>query len=219
MKLKKLLAALLCLCMLLSMLAACTETPEDGDDKTEESSASENGDGNEDVKVTLGDYRIVYPKGASGSVRDAVATLEKAMTDLGLTVTVVTDAENDIANPDREILVGATNRVASKTYLEEAESNAYTVRAAGNKIVLCGGVDLLTDMAVDEFIATYVNAASLSELKIESAINKTVDLSVKFVENGASEYSIVYDKNLTYLKEQVKEQQSTVSKATGVSMS
>lgn len=216
---KKLLSALLCLVLLLGMLASCTEPPVEPDTGDTPKDPSTETPAEDDKPVTLADYRIVYPKGASATVKDAVKKLEQAMTALNLNVTVAVDTEHDVSNIDREILVGATNRVASSNYVKDAAKNAYTVRAVGNKIVVCGGVDFLTDLAVEAFIASYVKAESLTELKIESAIDKTEDLSVKVIENNASEYSIVYDKNIAFLKEQVKTLQTEIKDATGVTMS
>lgn len=220
---KKLLAALLCLVMLFSVLVACDNTtspaPNEGNDDPNNTQPEENpGDDNGKETVTLADYRIVYPKGASAAVRDAAKKLESAMKALGVDVTAVTDDANDKSNVDYEILVGKTNRVASSTYLESAAKNAYTVRPAGNKIVVCGGVDFLTESAVNEFIALYVKAESLTAFAVSGAVDKTEELSVKVIENGTTDYSIVYDKSLAFLKDQVKTLRDEIKDATGVTM-
>lgn len=218
---KKLIAALLCLVMLLSMLAACAQDPTgDSEDSKPETEANDSGAAEETPEIiTLANYRIVYPKNATGSVKSAADSLAAAIAAQGMTVSVYRDDEHDFANAEYEILIGDTNRVASDDYLKDSETNAYTVRAVGHKIVLCGGVDMLTVTAVNEFIEKYVNVVKTGELKIETPINATVDLSVKFLANGASEYSIIYDRNVVYLRDQVKTLQAEVEKAAGVKLS
>ncbi|MBQ8718026.1 MAG: hypothetical protein IJY66_02030 [Clostridia bacterium] len=160
-----LLALLLCASMVLAVGCTDTEQPDEPqpDEQPDEQPVEDDGisfalaDGSSRYVVMRSDLE----PGGHPVTKAAVALRDALKTKIGNEVTIATDWEK---NPDPEeiatryeILVGKTNRPESKAALESLEQYSWTIRVSGKKIVLVGGNDNATVMAVQAFINTYIN--------------------------------------------------------------
>lgn len=143
---KKIISAILLVCTLLTLLAACTGEDQDS--------------GNTDPVsgIDIRGYTIVSPKRASADLEKFVALfrsemLNKTRADLALSNDGDTTGENA-----KEILIGKTNRsesIAADAALEKAPENAYIIRATEDKIVISAKSDAGIIRAMKYFLITY----------------------------------------------------------------
>lgn len=209
---KKFLSILLCLAMLVCMFVACDQQP------TEPPTPNDNGDTptNQNPPPAEVRLRLIFPDGCSDALEDAVIKLKNAMVEAGMNPLMVSDEISDnAANTDAEILVGETNRPASTEYLAGAPENAYTVRAVGNKTVLAGGSDALTIRAIEYFIEHYIKTSTDGSFTVTEAFNDTLNLDVRFLVDGETEYKIAYQKGNATLADLMPELQKALRTATG----
>jgi len=103
------------------------------------------------------DYVIVYPAGDAGTKQVATYLQSELESLLGATLQIVADSEA-AAEDGKEILVGETNRAASRAAYRELREEEYVVRAEDNTLVLLGSNTVLTKQA-----CTYMLENLLSE--------------------------------------------------------
>ena len=131
-------------------------------------------------------YSVVYGEDMSMKAANEVKALantlkEKTGTDVAVKKV---QADKEIENEaDYEILVGNTNRPETERVLKKIKGQGYAIKAVGKKIVIVGTTNLLTSMAVDEFVKTYVaNAESVSKItlqKVESYNMEMLEITTK----------------------------------------
>lgn len=98
--------------------------------------------------------------------------------------------EEQTKGEGKEILIGNTNRPQSADVLGSIDGHGYAIVVKGDKIVINGTTPLLTTMAVDYFIATYLSTPA-EEVEVE----KTVVSDMAMMEL-TTEFKIVYDNAL-----------------------
>ncbi len=204
---KKLIALLLCLTMMLPFFVACKG---DGDDEPK-------GPENLPEKVVepllvenLADYQIIYPEvGKSPSLTGEIRALRDAIkAKFGVTLNMKDDFVND-KNPiqAREILVGKTNRSESATvYAKAPRLNDYAIQIVDEKLVIAASSDeqmtkLLKDLTdtinalpedATDFFTAQMQVLSLDEYDIDAVTINGEDLSA---------YTVVYAGNNETLAE------------------
>lgn len=100
-------------------------------------------------------YIVVRPDAGSDREIQAGISLNKSLKELtGAAFTIKSDfmMPNESTDGAYEILVGATNRPESAAAREGLAVNEYVVRVDGNKIVIAGGTDIMTERAVKAFL-------------------------------------------------------------------
>ena len=131
-------------------------------------------------------YTVVYGEGVSQSISKEINALAKALTDKTgtdvATKKVKSDAELD-GEADYEILVGYTNRPETERVLKKIKGQGYAIKTVGKKLVIVGTTNLLTSVALDYFVKTYVSGAdSISTIdfkKVENYNMEMVEISTK----------------------------------------
>ncbi len=97
-----------------------------------------------------GIYKIVYPKSAGTALRALVNDLNSYIA--GLTYAYVSTVEDSDSLPqEQEILVGYGNRPESAAVYADLPYNSYTVRRAGQKIVIAGWSQKGLEQALNRF--------------------------------------------------------------------
>ena len=146
--------------------------------------------------VNFGEYKVVYATDVSTYSKDKAKELSAA-----IKTAVGTAPENEgVRSTDeqtkgagKEILIGNTNRPESADVLDSIDGYGYAIVVKGDKIVINGTTPLLTTMAVDHFITTYLSAPiTEGEIEIEK---KTVVSDLPMVEL-TTDFKIVYDNAL-----------------------
>ena len=189
---KKILALILCLVMLGGVLVACNGNTPGKTDTPTTPAGDQNNEGETD-KLKLSQYTIIYPKKAAAMVKDAAEDLAEAIQPLiEDEVKISTDEEAATATADaKEILIGSTNREASRTYYSATPAPRYNVYQSENKIVLAGYNDVLTVEAVAYFIDTYVNESEDGVIeKVEDHSEQWTDV-LTLARGGTSDFRIV----------------------------
>lgn len=98
------------------------------------------------------DYRIVYREGASTSEMHAVNALRDRLRQTGAAVSTCDDYlawGETVDAGTKEILIGETNRDATKTVLETLGERDYAACAVGAALVVVGKTETLTVQAVE----------------------------------------------------------------------
>ncbi len=125
-------------------------------------------------KVDLSAYLVTYTSDGAAYMKrkctDLSSAMKKAMGKKPEERTVrSTDAQEKIDG--FEVLVGKTNRPETYKALDRIDGHGYSVTTSGDKIVLVGTTDLLTSMAVDHFINTYLSSGKIEgELTIKDEV-------------------------------------------------
>ena len=115
------------------------------------------------VDQSYTEYVIVRDYKASGTVLNAVSSLQSSFKDyLGCEI-MVKECYNDREEPDdieqaTEILVGTTNRKESAQVADGLKTNDYNIEVVGDKIVIIGGSDDATEKALSKFLVGLVQA-------------------------------------------------------------
>jgi len=146
---KSLKLLIMVLCFLL-LLGSCTF---DEGDKTIESTSEE---------ITLPivengntDYVIVTPTDMETELESAVSAFKKLVkSKTGVSLRMIndylTEGEGE-SGEKKEILIGKTNRAASVSLFSTLKCNDYIVSSKGNQLVILGGSDTATILALERF--------------------------------------------------------------------
>ncbi len=151
----KFIAYLLAFASISLSLCSCTsseKTPSPPSEATEALSITE-------------DYVIICPSD-NKTVSKIARTIKYALRDeVGITVNVKEDFVPDPSMiPEKEILVGETDRPESIAAYEQLGKDQWSVSVEGSKIVICGQTSIALSAAVQYFIDTYVKG--VTEVKI-----------------------------------------------------
>ena len=84
---------------------------------------------------------------------------------------------DDNDRSDYEILVGKSKREAAAAAFAELEKDEYLIRTEGNTVILVGGSDEMTALAVDRFLAEYVEKGETGKLTVPKGINMKSNLT------------------------------------------
>lgn len=163
--------------------------------------SADTSDYSDDEISVLNAYAAVYPETPYVLVVDDALSVytakkaEKLYDALGnamtIRVPVVVDSF-DLSINATEILVGKTNRAESREVLATLGTYGYAIAKKNDKIVIVGTTDVLTAMALDLFISTYVDGKSnLSTLSVTS----TTKTNVAMLEMTSS-FNFVYQNGL-----------------------
>ena len=145
-------------------------------------------------------FEIIRPdKGTDKEIWLAIE-LKKALGELtGATFSLSSDfiMPNDSLEAKAEvceILIGATNRPESIEACEGLTMNEYVIRVIGNKIVIAGGSDIMTERAVEAFLAM-LSAENGFVLSVDLNLREEVERGQYLVAltNQGKEYLEVYD--------------------------
>ncbi len=195
---KRLLALILCLTCWIGVLVSCNSDPVDPVDTTPTPAPSGDDTPDEPVDTTiytlhLAQYTIVYPKDASDTVKKAAENLKATIDALlanGDSIALISDDQT--AKTGYEILIGATNREASKAYYAEGVKAEFAVRNVDQTIVLAGYSDALIEKAVKYFGETYLNEAVESRIKVVENYTGGFEKAFEISAATASNIKVVY---------------------------
>lgn len=163
---KRILAFLLCIAMLLSFAGCSTDIPKDIEPTPGKRSVTV-------AKNGKTEYSIVYSSTlADDSVEKAAALyLKTALEQMTSATFQVIDDTNSATGP--EILIGSTNRKASQQAEAGLYRYDYRISVQGENIAIVGGGTLAIQTAVNAFVSTYLpDYSMLGEKQM-----KTVELS------------------------------------------
>ena len=173
---KKILALLLCVCMLCPILIACDNGSDNTDVTTDVTTTApaEEDVAKEILLVADGktDYVIVRPEKALSHLINAMTELRTAIQEkYNVNISPKDDWMRDVpeggfVSDAFEILLGATNRKESRDTLATLKPGEYTVRVVGNKLVIIGYTDYLTSIAVEAFINSVITSADATKLAV-----------------------------------------------------
>ena len=176
---KKILALLLCACMLVPMLIACNGGSDVADTSVDTTTAEEIEDNVSSDLVLVADgktdYIIVRPDKAQTYIIDSMGKLRDAVkAKYNVNISPQDDWVKDLGKDEsyvseaNEILIGATNRKESREVLAALNPGEYTVCVKGNKLVILGYTDYLTSIAVEAFISSVVDSADSAKLAVKN---------------------------------------------------
>ncbi len=164
---KKLLIAVLSCLLVLSALTGCNRkennitSPSGAVSETQGDNSGNAGTRSELILAKDGntEHSIVYPLNSGSEIMAAVSELTTAFKNMyGVRILCRNDTASAESADAREILVGATNRSASRKVLEGLEKDTYQACISGNQLVLVGDSDTGTARAVKEWIAVAFSA-------------------------------------------------------------
>ena len=145
-------------------------------------------------------YDIIRPDEGSGDEKQTAIDLRKSLQTLtGATFSLSSDyilptdsleAKSELC----EILIGATNRPESIEACEGLTVNEYVIRVVGTKIVIAGGCNLMTERAVEAFLAM-LSAENGFTLSADTDVRVEIERGPYIVAltNQGKEYLEVYD--------------------------
>ncbi len=116
----------------------------------------------------LGKYEVVRPETVTGSFNNTTLPLRDALKEKFGITTYKDDffKENDpaYAMGEYEILIGATNRPESQTFLVSLKRDDWGYTMIGKKIVIAGATDEGTAKALEAFLTDVVNREAMGEV-------------------------------------------------------
>lgn len=153
---KRSIVILLILAMMLSICACGQEAP--ATEPSQQISTEATNPPAEPVTVAASgatEFRIIFAEGASNDIQKTVAYLQEQLTALtGAEFKAMEDMAVSGKAESFEILVGATDRAASKEALSGMTgSGDYLIQVNGHKIVLAGMLDMGVQEAAEKLIA------------------------------------------------------------------
>lgn len=200
---KKIIAMLLCLMMVVAMFAGCHEA---GNNDGSGSSADTSGTDTTSTdaaalrRIDISKYKLVRPENAGTAVLAAAVQLKKDIDALIKSPIGIQDdwlkKEEQPDDEAYEILIGNTNRPQSASVLASIEGSGYAIRLVGNKIVIVGSVDAVTADAVAYFYENYVvpSASEDGYFSIPETLNvvNTDYAMIDMIKNNKCQYDVVY---------------------------
>ena len=171
------------------------------------------------------EYVIVTPSDMGAELESAVSDFKKLIkSKTGVSLRMINDyLPEGESGQNKEILIGKTNREASVSLLSTLKCNDYVVSSKGNQLVILGGSDTATILALERFGEAFfsgdtsgnmiVSGKHLFQLKNAYAIDA---LTINGID--VSEYRIVYPKDSVYLKTAAERLWSAVAACVGVDL-
>lgn len=205
MRINKCFAFLLILICIFVLCTSCAESDNDLESIFEQITLN---DGDENNEPFAEHIYIVIPRFASGELSlKAKELCEIIANKTGIITTVKYDSEFSSAPAKScEILIGATDRLASDNAMSVLKDGDYLCRWDNGAIVICGRNDASTVIAIDRFIEEILHGASSHSIMMPNAHFENIEKYniSKIVLNGYDlyDYTIVYpDKNTSLEKE------------------
>ncbi|NLK39396.1 MAG: hypothetical protein GX303_03990 [Clostridiales bacterium] len=150
----------------------------------------------------VAEYSIVRSENASDIEKEASIELKRAIQDYtGVEIKISDDFLLPNASiPEKEILVGRTNREESGSVFTSLLSNDYAIKIVGEKLVILGGDENSTVEAVNQFISKFLSGEKKNTLEISEKDGFTYHDEYPadtFTLNGIdiSNFRIVYKSN------------------------
>ena len=204
---KRTLALLLCLITLFSVFA-CSSDEENYSDSASDSGIAQTLPSQvPDNYVSVAEYeranfRIVYESGLASAVTQKITkNLATLKTKIGVDMPMIADDKLPAPDGMPEILIGETNREASKLASAKLRSGEYKIEydKSSNTIIIAGGSASALGSAIDKFFKDGLDA-NKRYLAIPNNYNaeKFLDFPIQsIVIDGVAiqEYAIVYPKN------------------------
>ena len=213
---KKTVAILLSAVMLLLSFAACQ--PEELPSEEPQDQA---------LIEDLSGYTVIIPSNPDREISTAATALVNAIAEkTGITLEIREDfiiAERGIVEVEREILIGATNREASKGY-DMLLHDDYEVAVVGSKLLMFGGSLSATANAVTAWIELYLTKSYASRLAVyaDALLSYRHAYAIQsFSLNGIDirEWQIVYPANSVYLQPAAERLSQGILQLTGTELS
>ncbi len=131
-------------------------------------------------------YTVVYGSDMSElfvkDVKAFAATL-KAKTATDVSAKQVKSGDDLSDDTDYEILVGNTNRPETEKVLRKIKGQGYAIKMVGKKLVIVGTTNFLTNIAMEQFVTTYLSGTdSISKLsfeKVEKSEMEMIEITTK----------------------------------------
>jgi endonuclease/exonuclease/phosphatase family metal-dependent hydrolase len=212
----KLLSLLLAVIMTAALFVACTP----GGDNNPESTPEKNEDTEpidtepietdlptptEDIDIIKnkkGTYKIIRGENAEDFEKNAATTLVTTLRkETGVLVDVGEDFINEklgLVESDYEILVGKTNREASKIVYDRLRTDDYAVTVVGTKIVIAAFTEEQLNAAVNHFLESLVTADGNTTFPASKAVimGASYDESeISVAGKPLTRYDIIYGKD------------------------
>ncbi len=123
-------------------------------------------------------YFITRPDGADTAETYLTKELKNAIKDAsGLSLTVKSDwLKPGDPVPEKEILIGETERAQSKAVYEKLAENQWAVTVKDGKFIIAGKGNRALDNAVNYFIDTYVKGKTVVEIEADAEKYDTVNI-------------------------------------------
>ena len=192
---------LIIFCTLFSLASCGTENKNNIDDLFEELIKDTEESSSESDEDTAMHVYLIIPRDCSGELSlKARALAEKIADKTGLLTSVKYDNElTTIPRDSCEVLIGSTNRLASKNALDVLKSGEYLCHWDGEAIVICGRGDADTVIAIDKFISDILPTSSRDSLMARDAgFELKTEYEVKSITlNGYDlyDYVLAYEKS------------------------
>ena len=175
----------------------------------------------------LSGYTVIIPSNPDREISTAATALVNAIAEkTGVTLEIREDfiiEERGIVEVDREILIGATNREASKGY-DILLHDDYEVAVVESKLLMLGGSLSATVNAVTAWIELYLSKSYASELAVyaDALLSYRHAYAIRsFSLNGIDirEWQIVYPINSVYLRSAAEKLSQGILQLTGMEIS
>lgn len=195
---KRLIAILLAVFMLVLPIASCSNNGSSGTSDTTAGDTSSSAS----VNIDLTGYTIIRSETASADLKADINEMKKLIeTKCGITLGYSDDwiNRNETEPEDaKEIVVGINKRNVSTSTLASLPGSCYTVRLIGQRIVILGTDDIKTGAAIEYFLENYVAKASGTVIKMPSDLCYISEVSQKLdiLSGGQSSFSVIYDDGL-----------------------
>ena len=139
-------------------------------------------------------YTVVLPKGCSAAVSAASTKLVNAVKEIS---GAKPERVYDTSTAEREILLGLTNREASKTAKNDIGAGEYVIKADGERIVILAANELYLDEAVEKFAATLQNNGGRLTLPKSTLLYERAETpAVPLFSAGKFHYTVIYENGL-----------------------
>ena len=142
--------------LLLTVLVSCQGEPQSIPDVT--TSLPETTEEEKTFELNASNFKsflIIRPDVCEASTLTAAVTLKTALSDMGFDIRIKPDfvrKGDPVPQNEPEILIGKTNRDASKKYYNNLRRDDYVIAFEENKIIIVGGSEEATLEAVKAFI-------------------------------------------------------------------
>ncbi len=191
--LKKLTCLFLAVLMLLSVAACQPKNPTPKPTETEPVTDP----GASTVALANGSravYTIIVPKNCSASVNDTATRLADAIKEIsGKKPDRKHDDTAKYPSTECEILLGLTEREASKEAAKELKADEYIIKWYGKKLVVLAASETLLDQAVDALMNTWSVEGKTVSLPATLALTQNLSESLlPLTQNGKFAYTLVY---------------------------
>ena len=147
-------------------------------------------------------FTIVRPENCGSDTLTAATRIKAALSEMGFDMRIRDDFVRDgdpVPQDSLEILIGKTNRDASKNYYKSLKRDDYVIAFEENKLIIVGGSDKATLKAAQSFIEGELKTADKTVtfpcglLRSKTGEYPVSDLLL--CERSISEYEIILPKN------------------------